>query len=401
MNVMKALTGIIALSRAVSGVSGCGGSHEVPAEKARKPIAVTVDPVTTVDTAERLEAGGIVAAEETAAVSSRIVATIVSVRVKAGDRVRAGDMLVALDARDVIEHTQQARANALAAEKSLAQARTEQSAAEAEHRLATVWRMRIAALHARNSATDQERDEADARLTAAAARVAGARAAIELADANLGSARAAVGAATATESYTALRAPFDGLITERLTDSGNLAEPGVPLLRIESDGARQVLVRVDEARAAYVHPGDTVDIEIDGIGESVPGAKALEGVVAEVARAVGADQRAFTVKVTVPRTVTARSGTFARVVFRGRPRRALLVPTQAIQRYGQVSSVYVVQDGVARLRLVQTGPSSAAGTEILAGLDVGESVVTSPTVGVADGARVAVDAARKPSGVTP
>jgi RND family efflux transporter MFP subunit len=310
-------------------------------------------------------------------------------------------MLVALDARDVIEHTQQARANALAAEKSLAQARTEQSAAEAEHRLATVWRMRIAALHARNSATDQERDEADARLTAAAARVAGARAAIELADANLGSARAAVGAATATESYTALRAPFDGLITERLTDSGNLAEPGVPLLRIESDGARQVLVRVDEARAAYVHPGDTVDIEIDGIGESVPGAKALEGVVAEVARAVGADQRAFTVKVTVPRTVTARSGTFARVVFRGRPRRALLVPTQAIQRYGQVSSVYVVQDGVARLRLVQTGPSSAAGTEILAGLDVGESVVTSPTVGVADGARVAVDAARKPSGVTP
>jgi hypothetical protein len=160
-------------------------------------------------------------------------------------------------------------------------------------------------------------------------------------------------------------------------------------------------VRVDEARAAYVHPGDRVDVEIDGVGESAAREKTLEGVVAEVARAVGADQRAFTVKVTVPRTVTARSGTFARVVFRGAPRRALVVPTHAIHRYGQVSSVYVVQDGVARLRLIQAGPSSAAGSEVLAGLDVGESVVTSSTGGVVDGARVAVVAARALSGGTP
>jgi RND family efflux transporter MFP subunit len=398
---MKALTGIIALSLAASGVSACGRSHDVPAAKAREAIDVTVVPVITLDTAERLEAGGVVAAQEAASVSSRIVATIVSVRVKAGDRVRAGDVLVTVDARDVIAHTQQARASALAAEKSLAQARAEQSAAEAEHRLASAWHKRIIALHARNSATDQERDEAEARAAAAAARVAGAQAAIEAADANLASARSAEGAATATESYTTVRAPFDGLITERLTDPGNLAAPGIPVLRIESDGPRQVLVRVDEARAAYVHPGDTVDVEIDGVGESAPREKTLAGVVAEVARAVGADQRAFTVKVTVPRTMTARTGTFARVVFRGRSRRTLLVPANAIRRHGQVSSVYVLQDGVARLRLIQAGPSSSAGVEILAGLDAGESVVVSPIASVEDGTRIAVGAARKSSGGTP
>ena len=397
---MKRLAAIIAFSLAVSDISGCGATDRAPAEQAREPVNVTVVSVTTVDTAERLEAGGVVAAQETAVLSSRIVATIVDVRVRAGDRVRAGEGLVSLDARDVIEHTQQARASALAAEKSLAQARTEQSAAEAEHRLATAWHKRIIALHGLNSATDQERDEADARLTAAAARIAGAQAAIEVADANLVFARAAVGAATATESYTTLRSPFDGLVTERLTDPGNLAAPGVPLLRIESGGIRQVLVRVDEARAAYVHPGDTVDVEIDGAGESAPGETALEGVVAEVARAVGADQRAFTVKVTVPRTVTARSGTFARVVFRGAPHRALLVPSTAIQRFGQVASVYVVQDSVARLRLIQIGPSSSAGVEILTGLDPGESVVTSPTGGLADGARVAIGEARNGTGGT-
>jgi hypothetical protein len=172
-------------------------------------------------------------------------------------------------------------------------------------------------------------------------------------------------------------------------------------LRIESDGARQVVVRVDEARAAYVHPGDRVDVEIDESGEVTGTEKPLQGVVAEVARAVGADQRAFTVKVTVPRTVTARSGTFARVIFRGAPRRALLVPASAIQRYGQVSSVYVVQEGVARLRMVQAGPSSGAGIEILAGLDLGESVVTAPIGRLADGTRVAVAATRKPGGGTP
>ena len=132
-----------------------------------------------VDTSERLEAGGVVAALETAALSSRMVATIADVRVKAGDRVRAGDVLVTLDARDVTEHTGQARAGAVAAEKALAQARTEQTTAEAEHRLAVAWQKRIATLHARNSATDQERDEAEARLAAAAARVSGAQAGIE------------------------------------------------------------------------------------------------------------------------------------------------------------------------------------------------------------------------------
>jgi multidrug resistance efflux pump len=321
--------------------------------------------------------------------------------VKAGDRIQAGDVLVTLDARDVVEHTQQARAGALAAEKSLAQARTEQTTAEAEHRLAAAWHGRVIALHARNSATDQERDEADARLAAAAARIAGAQAAIEAADANLMSARSAAGAAAASESYSTVRAPFGGLVTERLTDPGNLAAPGVPLLRVESDGGRRAVVRVDEARAAYVHPGDTVIVEMGGAGESTPPDKALEGVVAEVARAVGADQRAFTVKVSLPRTVTARSGTFARVVFQGAPRRALLVPAEAIRRQGQVSSVYVVKDGVARLRLVQTGSSSAAGMEILAGLDGGESVVTSRAGGITDGGRVAVGATRKPSGDRP
>jgi RND family efflux transporter MFP subunit len=310
-------------------------------------------------------------------------------------------VLIALDARDVTEHTVLARASAVAAEKALAQARTAQTAAEVEHKLAAASEKRIATLHARNSATDQERDEAEARLSAAAARLAGTQAAIEAAEAHLASAQAAVGVATATESFTTVRAPFDGLVTERLTDPGNLAAPGVPLLRIESGGARQVVVRVDEARAPYVHLGDRVGVLIDAAAGHAADDEGLEGVVAEVARAVGADQRTFTVKVSLPPTVTARTGSFARVVFRGAPRRALVVPAHAIQRHGQVLSVYVVQDGVARLRLIRVGASSAGGVEVLAGLDAGESIVVSPLTRLADGASVTVATAPTRTGATP
>src|SRR5687768_9090504 len=330
---MNRLLRIVALGVVAGSLSACGSGEDQPQAKAGEPIPVTVAPVATIETAERLEAGGVVAARESASISSRIVATIGAIRVRAGDRVRGGDVLITLEARDVTEHTGQTRASAVAAEKILAQARTEQSAAEAEHRLASAWQKRIATLHARNSATDQERDEAEARLSAAAARLAGAQAGIEGADAQLASARAAVGVATATESFTALRAPFDGLVTERLTDPGNLAAPGIPLLRIESDGPRQVVVRVDEARAAYVNTGDRVSVSIDTAAEHTADDKGLQGVVAEVARAVGADQRAFTVKVSLPPTVTARTGSFARVVFRGAPRRVLIVPAPAIQRH--------------------------------------------------------------------
>jgi RND family efflux transporter MFP subunit len=397
--VMNRLIGIIVLGAVAGGLSACGG-EELPQANAGEPIPVTVTPVVAVDTAERLEAGGVVAARESASISSRIVATIARMSVKAGDRVRAGDVLITLDARDVTEHTGQARASAVAAEKALTQARMEHSAAEAEHRLAMAWQKRIATLHARNSATGQERDEAEARLSAAAARLAGTQAGIEGADAQLASARAAVGVATATESFTTVRAPFDGLVTERVTDPGNLAAPGVPLLRIESDGALQIVVRVDEARAAYVHPGDRVSVSIDAAAGHAADHNGLEGVVAEVARAVGADQRAFTVKVRLPPTVTARTGSFARVVFRGAPRHALLVPAHGIQRHGQVSSVYVVQDGVARLRLIRVGASSSDGVEVLAGLDAGESIVVSPPPRLIDGASVAVGNAPTRAGGT-
>jgi multidrug efflux pump subunit AcrA (membrane-fusion protein) len=67
-----------------------------------------------------------------------------------------------------------------------------------------------------------------------------------------------------------------------------------------------------------------------------------------------------------------------------------MVPARAIQRHGQVASVYVIQAGVARLRLIQVGAASPDGIEVLGGLDAGESIVTSPLTRLADGIPVAI-----------
>jgi multidrug efflux pump subunit AcrA (membrane-fusion protein) len=397
MNTLERLTATIALASTAGGLYACAGGQDAPEAKPQEPIAVTVAAVTAVQGSERLEAGGVVEAQEHATLSSRMLATIVEVRVRAGDRVRSDDALVTLDARDVMEQTRQAQASALAAENLRTQAGAEQHAAAAEHRLATAWQKRITGLHARDSATDQERDEADARLSAAAARLAGASAAVDAGEAQLAAARAGLAVATATESFATVRAPFDGLVTERLADPGNLAAPGTPLLRVESEGARQVVARIDEARAAYVRPGDQVRVLIDESGEPAS-TEGFEAEVIEVARAVGADQRAFAVKVSLPRSVTARSGTFARVLFDGPPRRALRIPGSAVRRQGQVSTVFVVQKDVAHLRLIQVGDSTSSGVEVLAGLDAGEAIVTSPPPALMDGSLVAGSRAGAPSG---
>jgi multidrug resistance efflux pump len=330
--------------------------------------------------AERLEAGGLVVAAASASVTSRILAPVLEVRVQAGDRVRAGQVLVVLDDRDLAAHARQAEAAVSAAEQGLSAAQADQEGAAADQKLAAAWHARVATLHGRNSATAQELDEAVARLAGATARIESVRARIAQASSNVAAARAASEAATTTTSFAVIRAPFDGLVTETLVDPGNLASPGTPLLRLDSSGPLRVEARVDEARMAHVRAGDRVEVLVDSM--------AVDGTVTEIARAVDADRRTFTVKASLPPGLAARTGTFARVRFRGATRQALVVPADSVRRQGQVATVFVVQDDVARLRLLQTGNEDVEGVEILAGLEAGEVVVRTPPAALMDGQRV-------------
>ena len=366
--------------------AACGTPERTETEPPEAPLDVGAIVAEMSSIAESLEAGGLVAAGSAAVLSSRVVAPVLEVRVRAGDRVRTGDVLVVLDDRDLGAQWRQAVAAVAAAEQGLGAARTELRATEAEATLAASWHARIVQLHEKDAATPQELDEARARLSGATARTEGARARIELATAQVEAARAAAETADTVRSFAVIRAPFDGVVTERPIDPGSLASPGIPLLRLDAAGVRTVEAQVDEARIPYVRPGDRVDVLFDGDADR-GGTRTAAGTVREIG-VVDADRRTFTVTVALPAGETPRTGTFARIRFPGPTRQALVIPAAAVRRQGQTATVFVVQDGVARLRLLQTGADAGEGVEVLAGLDAGERVVVGPPPELADGRRV-------------
>jgi len=381
---MKQITAIhhvvIAGVVASAALTGCSARPAAAASSdAPTPIAVTTAPVAMTDVATAIDAGGVVQARTTATITSRIQAPVREVRVSPGDRVRKGQTLIVLDGDDLAAGARAARSAALAAEQGATAAAAELLAAEAGLVLARAFHDRIAGLQAKRSATAQELDEATAALRSAEARVSGASARTSQAALAVDSARSAGDQASVTHSFTTIAAPFDGTITAKMVEPGNMASPGMPLLRLEDTYGFRLEVRVDESRIGQIRNGDNVQVFF---GTAVT---AIAGTVAEVSRAVETDARAFLVKIALPDVPGIRSGEFGKARFAGITRRALTIPSSAIVRRGQLTSVFVVDKGIARMRLVSLSES-----EVQAGLTESEVVILSPPADVADGRRVSV-----------
>jgi RND family efflux transporter MFP subunit len=375
--IVAGVTATLLTSTTLAGCSARPASAS-PADTTT-PIAVTIGSVAMTDVASAIEVGGAVQARTTATITSRILAPVREVRVSPGDHVRKGQTLIVLEGDDLAAAARAAHSAALAAEQGATAAAAELLAAEAGLALARASHDRIAGLQAKRSATAQELDDATAALRSAEARVAGASARTSQAASAVDSARSAGDQASATHSFTTIAAPFDGTITAKMVEPGNMASPGMPLLRLEDTHGFRLDVRVDESRIGHIRNGDTVPIFL---GTAVT---AIVGTVAEVSRAVETDARAFLVKIALPDIPGIRSGEFGKARFSGIPRRALTIPSRAIVRRGQLTSVFVVDKGIARMRLVSLSES-----EVLAGLTESEVVILSPSADVADGRRVSV-----------
>jgi multidrug efflux pump subunit AcrA (membrane-fusion protein) len=363
-----------------SALTGCSSR---PAEAASadgaEPFVVSTARVSIADVASVVESGGVVQARTAAAIAARILAPVREVRVSPGDHVRRGQTLIVLADDDLAAAVRAAGSAAVAAEQGSNAAAAELRAAEAAFALACASYDRIVGLHRRRSATAQELDEATEMRRSAEARVAGAEARALQARSAVESARAAADQANATESFTRIPAPFDGTITERLIEPGNMASPAVPLLRLENPRGFRLDVRVDESRLGQIRRGDSIPVALG------PENSLVAGAVDEVSRAVDADARAFLVKIALPDVPGLRSGQFGKARFRGEPRRALTIPSPAIVHRGQLTSVFVVENGRARVRLVNVRES-----EVMAGLAESELVILSPPAGLTDGRRVRV-----------
>ena len=373
------VTAALSMSAVLAGCSAPRAAGRHPQADAAEPIAVAIAQVAMTDVANAIDSGGVVQARTTAAITARLLAPVREIRVSPGDQVREGQTLVVLDGADLAAGARAARSAARAAEQGSKAAAAELSAAEAGLALARASHDRIAGLQAKRSATAQELDEATATLRRAEAAVAGASARALQAKAAVESADATSDQASTIESFTTITAPFDGMVTEKMVEPGNMASPGMPLLRLEDTGGFRLEVRVDESRAGAIRRGDRVPVFL-GTDHS-----SITGTVVEVSRAVDADAHAFLVKIALPDARVLRSGAFGKARFTGTPRRALTIPLSSIVRHGQLTSVFVVDHDVARVRLVNLSDA-----EVLAGLAESEVVILSPPAGVTDGRRVRV-----------
>jgi multidrug resistance efflux pump len=244
---LPALAGVLASLVFSTAQAGCSAPPAAAAPAAAtEPVAVAVAPVVMSDVASAIDAGGVVQARTTATLTARILAPVREVRVSPGDLVRAGQKLIVLDGDDLAAGARAARAAARAAEQGSEAAQAELAVAHAALILARVSRDRVARLQASQSATAQELDNATATLHSAEARVSGAAARALQSAAAIESARAAGEQASITESFTTIAAPFAGLVTEKMVEPGNMASPGMPLLRLEDTRGFRLEIRMDE-----------------------------------------------------------------------------------------------------------------------------------------------------------
>jgi RND family efflux transporter MFP subunit len=363
----------------------CASSPQQPVNDAAA-IAVSQGRVDVRDVASSFEAGGVVQARATAFIASRVMAPITRVHVNPGDHVRRGAALVTLDAREIQANKERAEAASLSAVEAARAAEADVHGADSALILARAAHNRMASLQAKRSATAQELDQAVAALAAAEAQRESAQARLAAANATHDAAQASVAAATVNATYAVLTAPFDGLITERRTDPGSMAAPGVPLLILEDPATYRLAVQLDEARASLVHIGATVSVRLDNTPDD--GNVWSSGRVTEIAR-LDPVSHAFVVKIDLPPTASLRSGVFGRARFSGASRHALTVPTSALIRRGQLTFLYVIEaEGRARLRPISVGSADHDRTEVLAGLREGDAIVTNPSSSLTDGARV-------------
>jgi RND family efflux transporter MFP subunit len=341
----RRLTGLLALPLLGSlGLAACHGKPEArpPAERKSGPARdVTVSEVMRSDGEHEVTVPATVFARQRAELSARIPAAVAEIPFDEGQRVKQGEVLVRLDDAAL-------RSAVTAAEAALKTAETD------------LHRMR--SLLEKGAATSREVDQVEAQTAGMRAQLEGARDSL---------------------SYAVLRAPFDGRIADRPVDVGDVVSPGRTLITLEADRGFEVRGNLDSAQVGRLRIGQEVEVQVDGQPQPLP------ATVRSISPAGDPSTHRFEVRADLPGASGVRSGLFARLTLHDPTGAArITVPEAAVFERGGLKGVFVVADGVARLRWVATGETKEGVTEVRAGVSAGERVVVEPS-GLEDGAPVA------------
>ena len=341
---------------------------------AQEAALVRVDKVTRQVMSQTVPVIGRLVARQAGEVSARIDGPIETFLVEVGDRVEAGQVIAVLN-RDSL------KAHRDIAASQLGEMRAELATEEAEEALARQEFQRLEGLK-KSAAFSQARHEdsrqtvaiAAAKVRRAASAVASAEAELRLHDINL--------------SYTEVRAPYDGVVTRRMSEAGTYVGIGDPLVYLIADRSLEIEADVPFQRLTGLTPGTRVALTLDdgtrheaSVRATLPSENPLtrtravrfvprfNGVVTSLA-----DAQSVTVQVPA-----------------GRAQEVLTVHKDAIVRHQGKEIVYVVKDGSAESRPIRVGEALGSRLEVIEGLAEGEAVVVRGNERLLPGAKVIVD----------
>lgn len=341
-------------------LSGC--RDKAGEEEIARPVitGVTLSTITATRTDEFHETSGTIRSDRSSTISSRVMGVVTSLLVREGDRVKAGQLLLAIDDKDARERS---HAAAMALE-----------AARQNRDLSELTFKRYRSLYEQRIISTQDMDQMETRRNVANADYERARAMAEEAGTFL--------------AFTRITSPVAGVVTKKHIDVGSMASPGMPLLVIEAVGEAYVEAAIDEGLGGRVRAGMPAEVALDSLGES------LKGTIREVLPDISPSSRTFIIKIDVPDR-GLKSGLFARVKIPVGKREVIVVPQSAVIHKGQLTGVYVVDArGIVTYRLIREGRATGAGIEVLSGLKANERIITEGLSRATDGGMVKAGGAR-------
>lgn len=283
-----------------------------------------------------------VEATQATIISSRLMARIVTVHVRAGDVVNRGELLLELENSDIKAQVQQAEAHVRATSARLR---------EASQTLA-----RVKELQEGGVMSVADLDKAVANHESLLADMAAADQALE-------EARTAL-------TYTEITAPFDGRVVDRFAEPGDTAQPGSKLLALYNPLSLRVEAQVREHLALGLEVGQALQVEIPSLD------KVVDAVIEERVPAADPGSRSFLVKAGVAFDKDLLPGMYARLLVPSGTEKQLLIPADRVVHVGQLDLIWVLQDGHSNRRFVRIGRLVDDGqVEVLAGVAAGELVL--------------------------
>ena len=343
-------------------ITSCGSDHKAPITENMNPVSVKINSVQADGNNPFVTASGKILATNSANLSTRMMGFVNKIYVKVGDKVQKGQLLVAINNTDL--------------QAKLAQVNANITKATAAYNNADKDYNRFKNLFAENSASQKEMDDMTAHY--------------EMAKAGLEAANQMKNEINAQFAYVNIRAPFNGVITNKFIEVGDMANPGAPLIAVESPKKFEVSAMVAESDISQIKSGAKVSVLVKSIN------KTITGKVTEVSTSAKNTGGQYLVKASLDKTeVSILSGMFATVQFPVEKKSTavsiVLIPESSIITNGSLKGVYTVsQQNTAILRWLRLGKTYGDKIEVLSGLNSDEQYIVSAEAKLFNGAKIVI-----------